>query len=284
MGLETQYRKLHQQFYVRLTFGVSTNSYSYSNDFPIEGSGQGISWAGPCWRATSTAISNIMRRSNTGMSFSDPTGDIQVDKSGVFFVDDTATDVSENNMKDSVTLLKNLRRDEQKHAFLLFAAGHFLALFKCIFYVYQFKRVETKFVHTSNTDLPGDLHLKSKYDGKYETVRRLEPYEVHKTLRRYISVNMNQEEQLEIITDMMKDWVMRIQSSQLIAADKFHAYKTILEKKTVVCLTYDKILSPLLLNANVIQKKCNRNALYTSRDYGGLVYGDFIPCIVYIIK
>lgn len=36
-----------QQFHVRSAFGVSQDSYSYSAEFPTEGSGQGISWAGP---------------------------------------------------------------------------------------------------------------------------------------------------------------------------------------------------------------------------------------------
>ena len=75
-----------------------------------------------------------MNKHNTGMSFQDPTGEIKVQKCGDFFVDDTATGVSENNIKDGKSALEHLQKDEQKHALLLFATGHMLALYKCLFY------------------------------------------------------------------------------------------------------------------------------------------------------
>ena len=74
-------------------------------------------------------------------------------------MDDTATGVSENCIDDGEMVLEHLRRDEQHHSFLLFAAGHLLALFKCIFYYYSFKLFGTRFVHTTNEELPGDLYL-----------------------------------------------------------------------------------------------------------------------------
>ena len=123
-----------------------------------------------------------MKEKNTGMKFCDPTGEVLVEKNCDFFVDDTATGVSENCITDGASALKHLRRDEQRHAFLLFAAGHLLALFKCIFYYYSFKLVGTRFVHTRNEDLPGELLLQSKYDGEYEKIKRLQPDGSHKKL------------------------------------------------------------------------------------------------------
>ena len=270
-----------QQFYVRSAFGVSRDSYQYSEEFPTEGSGQGISWAGPRWTATSTSISNIIQKSNTGMTFVDPTGGIRVNKSGDFFVDDTATSVSANNIKDGGTLLEHLRKDERKHAFLLFAAGHLLALFKCIFYMYSFKRVGTRFVRTRNEEMPGELMLQSKYDGDFESIKRLQPNESHKTLGCHISVDMSQEKQYSVIKDTMEEWIRKIRSSPLSQEDRLHAYKTILEKKLLYvlptcsftykqCAELDKILSPVLFNINGVQRNCNRNVLYSSREYGGL--------------
>ena len=139
-----------QKFHIRSAFGVSIDAYTPSQDKPTQGSGQGISWSGPGWTCTSDSISRVMRKENTGMRFSDPSGDIEIVKNCDFFVDDTATGVSENCIQDGASVLEHLRRDEQRHAFLLFAAGHLLALFKCIFYYYSFKLVGTRFVHTSN--------------------------------------------------------------------------------------------------------------------------------------
>ena len=76
-----------------------------------------------------------MQKKNTGMKFVDPTGTIEIEKIFDFFVDDTAIGVSENCINDGATVLEHLRRDEQRHSFLLFAAGHLLALFKCIFII-----------------------------------------------------------------------------------------------------------------------------------------------------
>ena len=98
-------------------------SYQNSDEYPTEGSGQGISWAGPRWTATSTSISNIMKKTNTGMRFIDPTGEILIEKNSDFFVDDTATGVTDNAVKDGRSVLEHLRKDEQKHAFLLFCFG-----------------------------------------------------------------------------------------------------------------------------------------------------------------
>lgn len=65
-----------QQFHVRSAYGISEASHSNNDDYPIEGSGQSISCASPRWTATSTSISNIMKKTNTGMRFVDPTGNI----------------------------------------------------------------------------------------------------------------------------------------------------------------------------------------------------------------
>ena len=49
-----------QIFSIRTTTGVTTNTYTYSENNPIQGAGQGIGWAGPKWINTSDTISRIM--------------------------------------------------------------------------------------------------------------------------------------------------------------------------------------------------------------------------------
>ena len=100
-----------QQFHIRSAYGVSSESYQNCEEYPTEGSGQGISWAGPRWTATSTSISNIMKKTNMGMRFVDPTGEITIEKNSDFFVDDTATGVSANAIRDGENVLEHLRKD-----------------------------------------------------------------------------------------------------------------------------------------------------------------------------
>ena len=96
----------------------------------------------------------------------------------------------------------------------------------------------TKWVHTRNEDLPGKPFLQSKYDGDEEEIRRLQPNEAHKTLGCHISVDMSQKKQFEIVKDMILTWTRKIMSSQLSNEDRLFAYKSILEKKTLICPTH----------------------------------------------
>ena len=155
---------------------------------------------------------------------------------------------------------------------------HYLNAF---FYYFAFKLVGTKFVYTRNEELPGKLFLQSKYGGKQEEIRRLQPDEAHKTLGCHISVDMSQEKQLEIVRDIILNWTRRINSSPLSTSDRMYAHKSILEKKLLYilptcsfnyeqCRGLDKLLSKTLLNIHGIQRNCNRNVLYTSKEMGGL--------------
>ena len=271
----------NQRYHVRSAFGVSENFYKFEPDSPTQGSGQGLSWAGPRWTNTGSNISDIMNRCNTGMTFQDPTGSIKIHKCSDFFVDDTASGVLANNITDGGNALQALQQDEQKHALLLSAIGHMLALYKCLFYFYFFKITGTRFVHTSIEESPGDLFIKPKHNGFTERIRRLEPSEAHKTLGCHIVIGMNQKKQLEVLRNLILRWVSKIQSSPLSPSDKLHAYKAYLEKMLLYvlptcsfnyqqCLQLDKLLGSMLFNAHSIQRNCNRSVLYMSEDLGGL--------------
>ena len=89
----------HQDFHIRTAYGISESHYTFDPSNPIQGSGQGVSWAGPRWTNTSNTICNIMSRTCTRIHFEDPMGEITVDKNADLFVDDTATGVTSSNIK-----------------------------------------------------------------------------------------------------------------------------------------------------------------------------------------
>ena len=65
---------LHQQiFSIQTSTGVTTETYQYSSDNPIQGVGQGIGWTGPKWI-------NIMNDKCPGMKFTYPFNTICVIK------------------------------------------------------------------------------------------------------------------------------------------------------------------------------------------------------------
>ena len=108
-----------QSYHVRSAYGISKDHYSFTPESPTQGSGQGVSWAGPRWTNTGTTICDIMAKNNTGMTFEDPSGTLTVEKIADLFVDDTATGVTGNKVPPGETALQHLERDEQKHALLL---------------------------------------------------------------------------------------------------------------------------------------------------------------------
>lgn len=270
-----------QQYHVRSAYGVSPDFYQFTSSSPTQGSGQGLSWAGPRWTNTGSNISDVMAKTNTGMTFTDPTGEISVNKRDDFFVDDTATGVSENNITDNQTVLQHLEHDGQKHALLLFATGHMLALYKCLFYYSVFKLSGTRFIHSNISDAPGEVHIRPKHNGFVEKIRRLEPSDAHKTLGCHVAIDMNQEKQIEVLSNLIKRWVSKIQSSPLSKVDKLHAYKAYLEKMLLYvlptcsmtyqqCKKLDKLLGTVLCHAHGIQRNCHRSVLYNSEELGGL--------------
>ena len=75
----------NQKFFLKTAHGTTDQSYEYTDECRIQGSGQGIGWAGPRWTASSDTISNIMSEKYTGMKFSDPTYTIEIKRNGDFF-------------------------------------------------------------------------------------------------------------------------------------------------------------------------------------------------------
>ena len=215
------------------------------------------------------------------MYFEDPTRTIQVTKKSDLFVDDTATGVSASAIHDERNPIEHLQEDEQKHAFLLYSTGHMLALYKCLFYFYKFCIKGTKFVHTKNSDCPGELHIRPKYGGHLEKIRRLEPDEAHKTLGCHPAVSGSQKDQFKVLQKYIKQWVRKIQSAPLSKEDKVKAYRTYLEMKLLYvlptcsftyrqCQELDKIIRPILFNAHGIQRHCNQSVMYLTDSLGGL--------------
>ena len=270
-----------QKFHVRTNHGVSEEFYTYDDDIPIQGSGQGLSWAGPRWTVTGDSICKVLDNTCAGMMFKDPTNTITVSKIGDHFVDDRASGVTANTTR--LTPLEQLQHDEQKHALLLFSAGHKIALDKCSFYYYDFQRVGTKIKHTSNAKLPGELLLREGYECPIFSIKRLEPTEPHKNLGCHICPSMNQETQFGILRDKVASWAHKINSSPLTHIDRMKAYDAYIEKTLLYvlpttsfnyqqCQELNRYLRPILLNTNGIQRNCSRTALYSDSEYGGLGY------------
>ena len=270
-----------QQFRVKTAHGISNDTYAYSLSDQTYGMGQGLGWSGAIWMATSDTICKIIEREGAGMKYTSPDKTIVVTKNGDLFVDDTALGVTEGTVIDGRTVLDQLQKDEQKHAFLLFAAGHRLALQKCCYYLSGYKREGTKHRHALIHELPGELKLRETFGGELKTVKRLQPFQAHRTLGNYLAINGRQDAQLRFLRKQVKQWVQRIKLSSLSKSNRLLAYfgyliPSLAYRLATSSLTYKQckelqtMVDPVLLHSYGLQRNTPKIVLFSTADQAGL--------------
>ena len=270
-----------QQFRVKTAHGASDGTYSYSIDDQTYGMGQGLGWSGAIWMATSDTICKILEREGTGMRFVSPDRSIIITKNGDLFVDDTALGVTAGNIGDGRTVLEHLQKDEQKHALLLFAAGHRLALQKCCYYLSSYVRDGTKHRHALNHENIGVLKLREVFGGELKTVKRLQPFQAHRTLGNYIAINGRQDAQLRFMDKQVQLWVQRIKLSSLSKSNRLLAYfgyliPSLSYRLATSSLTFKQCkqlqtrIDPILLHSYGLQRNTPKIVLFGTTEQAGL--------------
>ena len=270
-----------QQFKVKTAHGVSSTQYQYDESDQTYGVGQGLGWSGAIWMASSNTICEIMKDKCGGMEFSSPDGTITIRKRGDLFVDDTALGVTEGCTKDDMTVNEQLAQDGQQHAFSLFAEGHRLTLPKCSWYSAKYAREGTKHRHLMIHEAPGTLQLREGFDLELKTVRRLEPFNVHKTLGNYISLDGRQTGQLRFLKSKVMEWAKRIRTSGLNGSQRILAYNGYLVPSLAYrlatsslsfkqCKELQTIIDPILLHAHGLQRNLPKIVLFSTASKAGL--------------
>ena len=271
----------NQKFKVKTGHGISEGTYSYSLEDQTYGMGQGLGWSGAIWMATSDTICKILAREGAGMRFISPDRSIIVTKNGDLFVDDTALGITAGTVKDGNTILQQLQKDEQKHAFLLYAAGHRLALQKCCYYLSSYKREGTKHRHALIHEYPGELKLQEIFGGTLKTVRRLQPFEAHRTLGNYITINGRQDAQLRFLQKQVNNWVNRINLSSLSKSNRLLAYfgyliPSLAYRLATSCISFKQCkklqtkIDPILLHSYGLQRHTPKIVLFSTSEQAGL--------------
>ena len=270
-----------QQYYIRTGLGITSDYYTYSRDDPTHGSGQGIGWAGVKFTRMSDTISKVMQEQCVGMKFENPDKTLKVEKNGDIFVDDTALGVTKNCSNNGNDALEQLKEDQQKHAYLLYASGHKLALDKCAFYWIKYVQEGLHQRPMMNHEAPGELYLREGYGGEEKKIKRLQPYECHRTLGHYVSATSNQARQKREIKKKIEEWCDKLRTRYLNGTDTIFAYRAYL----VMALKYmlsssmlsykecdemGKKVEAILFNAFMIQKNCAWVVLYSPLSFGGI--------------
>ena len=273
---------LHQQrFQLKTAHGTTAQTYQYNDNCRIQGSGQGIGWAGPRWTVSSDTISQIMSNKCTGMKYSDPTGDIEICRNGDFFVDDLDIGVTADAIQDKTKSTSQcLQEDEQIHSLVLNGIGHCLNPIKTSWYDIVYKRDGVKHIPKTISENPGELHIRVEFNGDLKKIKRLEPHVASKALGVFLAPNGVYSQQYETLDKKLKKWARNVKASSLTNREKLVAYHGYILRGIIYvisatnfskeqCNKLQKIISPILYNAYRVQRHANRTPLYTPKSLGG---------------
>ena len=123
--------------------GTSEKSYSWTDEKPLHGPGQGARTASAIWTQVSTLITPLLNQKAPGITFADPSGNLKSTRILDGFVDDTTvwannfqqlTDNSDKQMHLD-EIVEGLQKTAQWWEELLYATGGKLELSKCFFYL-----------------------------------------------------------------------------------------------------------------------------------------------------
>ena len=269
-----------QKFYIKTSMGISDDYYKYTENQPIWGLGQGIGWAGSCWQVTASTIDICMKKSATGMKFTCPWNENTIEKIMDFFVDDTKKGC--NTTKEGRTIMQQTQYNMQKHANYISSTGGALALDKCHFYhvTFTFDKNGDQQICESTNLTTEPLIIEDPYGTGNMVIKKLQPWEYHKTLGYYISPDGSSKKQSSELLKMANDWKQKVEYSNLSGADRILSFETVLRMQiryrlVAISLEYNecerinKVIHPILLHAYGTHKKFPRILLESGDQYGG---------------
>ena len=270
-----------QTFQVKTAHGTSQATYTYNENDQTFGVGQGLGWSGAIWMASSNTICEIMKDKCGGMRFESPDKSIVVEKRGDLFVDDTALGTTENCTRNNNTVIEQIKHDGQKHALTLFSEGHRLSLPKCSWYLAAYARSGTKHRHKMIHEAPGTLELQEGFNMPSKTVKRLEPFNMHKTLGNYLSIDGKQTGQFRFMKSKITTWAARVRTSGLSGSNKILAYNGYLIPSLAYrlatssltfkqCKELQSIIDPILLHAYGLQRNLPKIVIFSTTSKAGL--------------
>jgi len=253
-----------QDYFIRTPNGPSASSYTFNEDRPIWGLGQGVGWAGACWQLTASTISKCMNKSCLGIRLSCPEGKFTVQKLMDFFIDDTKKVC--NQAGEGMTLLDQTQFNMQKHANYIDTTGGALALDKCTWYQIKFSFNDNGDPHIlKKHEMPGEIEVNTYFDGPKVKIKRLEYDQPHRTLGYFVSPDGQTDMHYNFTLDLVRKWKTRVTSSRLNSSQILQSYEAVLKRQILYqsvatsfsyeqCDAMMKLINPILLHSANVQE------------------------------
>ena len=274
----------HIQHKLRTAFGISSHSYTSTDDMEIHGQGQG-SRAGPStWVFVSSLLLDCMEQLASGVHFTCPRRQLHHHRHNDAFVDDVTgyTNLFVAELKgcsQTNEVLALMQRDASIWNELLHISGGKLALHKCLYYI-----ISWQWSNGFATPQPASqIHPKIKLrDGtSQQPINHFECNRAHRTLGQMKSPDGSQDAQLQLITNKSNKWFEAIKAANLSRAEAKAAYESIwfpsmaygLGTSNLSKTDLDTLQKPIInyiLPTLGYNRHFPRIAVFGSRNYGGL--------------
>jgi len=268
-----------QQFYVKTAYGVSEKFYKYEEHNKLFGLGQGIAWSGPGWLISSDTIAKCKKKSCVGMIYKSPISKLIVKKQQDKFVDDTGCGCN-NKSKECVSIMDQTKHNCQKHSDYVETTGGMVAADKSHYYQIQWEIRNGMQVEKRDTCNQSKICLK-QCDGVVREFRKMQSYEEHKTLGCWVNPLGIQNKAYIQIQNFMRSWANRMRhstlpaklirksyESELLSQIRYRLPVYIFSKKQ--CDKLMKIVNPILLHSQFMNKNYPRTLVYANDQHGGL--------------
>ena len=216
---------LHKaKYHIRTELGVSSTSYSHTDDMPIFGTGQGSGNSPMIWLFLVCVLFVIFEKLARQAKYCNPDRTNEITLAMIGFVDDSNGQNNNFQSPQTEAALEQLMQDAKHNAtvwaILLGITGGALELSKCSFHVvfWRFSVQGAPVLMNMKSELP-PLTVNDPITNDEHLLEYLHPYAAHKTLGCYkepAGIQVKQFEQLKEKSDSITEflWKMPLQRSE----------------------------------------------------------------------
>ena len=146
-----------------------------------------------------------MKKHCAGVYYHDPCGGNEVRKCSDYFIDDTATAITQNTLQGDNDIFQQAQHDEQTHAYTLNAMGHRIENAKSGYYILHF--VRDKILPSCGLihELEGSITIQEAFDFDPVVMKRLQPFQAHRTLGCHVAINGQSRRQFIVLQKKYKN-------------------------------------------------------------------------------